>query len=193
MFGQVMPEMCADCPFGSSKSQRNMRNSLRPGRFNEIAQSVWMGASFPCHKTTTFDDDDEYAPTGREKECRGAIEFVSPIAYLPIKGDTPVNYSALDPSDHAASLIETCHGDAHEALALAYTNIEFSHEEETRHYWDRIAIAIQQRIDVKAVPAVFVGDHGEILRVMHAVNPEEMETSNRLLRAIGCDRRWMLL
>lgn len=81
MFGEAMKEMCADCPFGSSKAQRHMRNSLRPRRFNEICQSIWQGGYFPCHKTTTFDDDDEeYSPSGREKQCRGSIEFVEKAA-----------------------------------------------------------------------------------------------------------------
>jgi hypothetical protein len=71
---------CADCPFGSSKAQRHMRKSLRPGRFNEICQSVWLGGYFPCHKTTIFDDDDEYVPAPKEMECRGAIEFVARAA-----------------------------------------------------------------------------------------------------------------
>lgn len=80
MLGQVMPEMCADCPFGSSKAQRHMRNSLRRGRFNEIAQSVWQGGYFPCHKTTVHDDDGEVIPRRQEKQCRGAIEFAERAA-----------------------------------------------------------------------------------------------------------------
>ena len=76
----AMKEMCADCPFGSSKAQRRMRNSLRPGRFKEICQAVWQGYYFPCHKTTGFHDDDLYIPTGKERECRGAIEFVARAA-----------------------------------------------------------------------------------------------------------------
>jgi hypothetical protein len=72
-------KMCADCPFGASESQRHMRRSLKPGRFNEIAQSVWMGAYFPCHKTTTFSDEGEgedLIDRHKERECIGAIEFV---------------------------------------------------------------------------------------------------------------------
>jgi hypothetical protein len=80
MFSEVMPKMCADCPFGSSKKQRHMRNSLMPGRFNEIAQSVWMGAYFPCHKTTTFDDDGELEPSKKQRQCRGALDFVARAA-----------------------------------------------------------------------------------------------------------------
>jgi hypothetical protein len=80
MFGEAMKEMCADCPFGSSKAQRHMRNSLRPGRFNEIAQSVWLGGYFPCHKSTTFDDDGDVQFTREERQCRGALEFVARAA-----------------------------------------------------------------------------------------------------------------
>ena len=35
-----MKEMCADCPFGNSKAQRHMRNSLRPGRLQGIDTAV---------------------------------------------------------------------------------------------------------------------------------------------------------
>ena len=73
-------KMCSDCPFGNSKAQRHMRNSLRPGRFSEICQSVWMGGYFPCHKTTTFDDDGELAYTPKERQCIGSLEFVTRIA-----------------------------------------------------------------------------------------------------------------
>lgn len=72
--------MCADCPFGNSQKQRHMRNSLMPGRFKEIAQSVWRGAYFPCHKTTQFDDDGELIPNPHERQCVGAIEFIERAA-----------------------------------------------------------------------------------------------------------------
>lgn len=77
---KVMAKMCADCPFGSSPAQRHMRTGLRPGRFNEICQSVWAGAYFPCHKTTAFDDDGELTSSTAERECRGAVEFVARAA-----------------------------------------------------------------------------------------------------------------
>lgn len=70
-------KMCSDCPFGGSKAQRHMRRSLRPGRFEEIAQAVWLGAFFPCHKTTEHDDETgEALHTGRERQCAGSIQFV---------------------------------------------------------------------------------------------------------------------
>lgn len=71
-----MKEMCDNCPFGNSKAQRHMRNSLMPGRFSEICQSIWRGFIFACHKTTTHDDEDEYVPTGRDRECAGARQFL---------------------------------------------------------------------------------------------------------------------
>jgi len=52
---------------------------------------------------------------------------------------------AFNPIDHAASLIESCHGDAYEALALAHLNVEFAHGDDL-DYWDRVAIAVQETI-----------------------------------------------
>jgi len=75
--------MCSDCPFGSSKAQLHMRRSLQKGRFNEICQSVWQGAYFPCHKTTTFSDEGDggdLIDRHRERECIGAAEFVERAA-----------------------------------------------------------------------------------------------------------------
>lgn len=68
--------MCDNCPFGSSPAQQHMRNSLAKGRFEEICQSIWRGFTFACHKTTEHDDEDEWIPTERNRECFGAIEFV---------------------------------------------------------------------------------------------------------------------
>lgn len=76
MFGEAMKEMCDSCPFGHGPKQAHMRKSLRRGRFNEICQSIWQGGYFPCHKTTTFDDEGELRPTLKEKACRGALDFV---------------------------------------------------------------------------------------------------------------------
>ena len=103
-----------------------------------------------------------------------------------------MDYSALNPADHAESLIETCQGDAYHAIALAHTNVEFASDDATRDYWDRVSIAIQQRIEANVVPAAFVGENGELLRLV-CISTEEMEMSNRLLRAVGCERRWMRL
>ena len=76
MWREAMKKMCADCPFGNSADQLHMRESLRPGRFKELCQSVFAGAYFPCHKTTEFDDDGELVPSNKERMCKGALEFV---------------------------------------------------------------------------------------------------------------------
>jgi hypothetical protein len=71
-----MEKMCDNCPFGHTEEQEHMRKSLQRGRFNEICQSVFQGYVFACHKTTTHDDDDgEWVPTERDRECAGAILF----------------------------------------------------------------------------------------------------------------------
>ena len=72
---EPMKEMCENCPFGHSEKQRQMRNSLRPGRFNEICQSVFQGHVFMCHKTTTHDDEGEWVMTEKDRECAGSIAF----------------------------------------------------------------------------------------------------------------------
>jgi hypothetical protein len=68
--------LCSDCPFGNKPAQLHMRRSLRPGRFEEICQAVWLGVFFPCHKTTTHDENDEYVRTGKERQCAGSIQFM---------------------------------------------------------------------------------------------------------------------
>jgi hypothetical protein len=54
-----------------------------------------------------------------------------------------MNFEACNPAEHAASMIESCHGNVREALELAHLNMEFSTCEGDRDYWDRVAIAIQ--------------------------------------------------
>jgi hypothetical protein len=68
--------MCDSCPFGRSPAQQHMRRSLRRGRFEEICQSVFAGFIFACHKTTSHDDNGEWVPSERDRECAGAIGFV---------------------------------------------------------------------------------------------------------------------
>lgn len=70
-----MESMCDNCPFGHSKEQAHMRNSLAKGRYNEICQSVFRGELFVCHKTSDHDDEGEWRPTGRDRECAGSIQF----------------------------------------------------------------------------------------------------------------------
>jgi hypothetical protein len=80
MWRDAMNAMCDSCPFGHTAKQRHMRKSLRPGCFEEICQSVWLGGYFPCHKTTKFDDEGETIPHAGEKMCLGALEFVERAA-----------------------------------------------------------------------------------------------------------------
>jgi hypothetical protein len=72
---KAMREMCDTCPFGHSAEQTHMRKSLRPGRFDEICQSVFRGEVFVCHKTTKHDDDGEWTPSESDRECFGSIQF----------------------------------------------------------------------------------------------------------------------
>ena len=143
-------------------------------------------------------------------------------------------YSGFDPDDQAQAIVDSCHGDLQEALAMAHTNTEFASRDEDRDYWDRVAIALQQRItrshfssasnsasplgtdmglsirgnliasqytpadkplsgqNCSLVPAVFMDDFGEILRITLA-DPAEMEQANQLLRVCGSGRRWAFL
>lgn len=75
-----MKEMCESCPFGHSKEQRHMRNSLAKGRFDEICQSVWRGEVFICHKTTKHDDEGEWLPSKGDKVCAGSLQFLERAA-----------------------------------------------------------------------------------------------------------------
>jgi hypothetical protein len=61
---------CKGCPF---------RTDCRPhwlsrARAFEIAQSIQKrGHTFPCHKTTEHDEDDNFVRTGNEQHCAGAL------------------------------------------------------------------------------------------------------------------------
>lgn len=72
-----MKEKCENCPFHESGPGRHLRDSLMPGRFEEIVFGLMRGDHFFCHKTTTGeeDDDGEYLHDGKEKLCAGAIEL----------------------------------------------------------------------------------------------------------------------
>jgi len=72
---QPMAQICDNCPFGHSPKQTHMRRSLARGRFNEICQSVFLGHPFICHKTTSHDDDGEWLPSERDRECAESIAF----------------------------------------------------------------------------------------------------------------------
>jgi hypothetical protein len=69
-------------------------------------------------------------PPCREKHFGGELQAVA------------LSYQLLDPIEHAASMIETCHGDAHEALQLAELNVQFAPGRKERDYWDRVSTAI---------------------------------------------------
>lgn len=63
---------CKDCPFRSDISF-----ALRPERAREITASLLRGESFPCHKTTKFDDDGEPVLNNKkEQHCAGALIFL---------------------------------------------------------------------------------------------------------------------
>ena len=64
-YGLTTP--CPECPF-----RTDIRPYLRPGRVREIEQGLVHGEFF-CHKTTVLNDDDEYAETGKEMHCAGAL------------------------------------------------------------------------------------------------------------------------
>ena len=149
--------------------------------------------------------------------------------------DSGHKYDGLDPDDQAQALVDSCHGDLQEALAMAHTNVDFASRDVDRDYWGRVAIALQQRItrshfssaasnsasplgtdmglsirgnsiasqctpadkplsgqNCSLVPAVFMDDFGEILRITLA-DPAEMEQANQLLRVCGSGRRWAFL
>jgi hypothetical protein len=113
-------------------------------------------------------------------------------ARLNQKWRKPMHYEYINPADHATSMIESCQGDVHEALAMARTNIEFACTDDGRDYWARVAAAIERTTRGEPLlAAVFVDDFGQVLRET-AITPEEVEMANAMLRSIGSGRRWML-
>lgn len=60
---------CKHCPF-----RKDVKPFLHPSRAEDIAYATQNRfATFPCHQTTDFDDDDERIATGKEKECAGFL------------------------------------------------------------------------------------------------------------------------
>jgi hypothetical protein len=65
---------CKRCPFLASRPI-----PLRPGRVEEIRDSLRDGGSFPCHKTVDYDeagddiDNGTWNPRGAELHCAGAL------------------------------------------------------------------------------------------------------------------------
>lgn len=58
---------CENCPF-----RRDVPGYLHPGRVTEIERSLER-ATFPCHKTTEFDDDGQARATAKTQHCAGAL------------------------------------------------------------------------------------------------------------------------
>lgn len=67
-------KMCRDCPFASHGPGLRLRRTLARGRWAEILNSLRRDASFPCHKTTEFDDEGEVI-RGTGLLCAGALEW----------------------------------------------------------------------------------------------------------------------
>jgi hypothetical protein len=66
---------CCDCPFADSGAGLHLRKSLGRGRWREILASLRDEKTFPCHKTTKYDDDEGEALPGTGLLCAGAIEW----------------------------------------------------------------------------------------------------------------------
>jgi hypothetical protein len=67
-----MSAPCDNCPF-----RTDIRGYLRPGRVREIANSLFRQQSFPCHKTTVPDGDDELTDGPNSQQCAGAEIFLA--------------------------------------------------------------------------------------------------------------------
>jgi hypothetical protein len=50
-----MVERCSNCPFAESGEGLRERESLRPGRMEEIFEELGKGSYFVCHKTICAD------------------------------------------------------------------------------------------------------------------------------------------
>lgn len=59
---------CGNCPFRND----GKGVPLRPGRAEEICDELDRG-TFPCHKTTRFDDEGGHVPHENEQHCAGAL------------------------------------------------------------------------------------------------------------------------
>jgi hypothetical protein len=62
---------CAHCPF-----RKDVPIYLRQDRREEIAESIANGHFFPCHETTSHDEDGSAYWTGETVECAGAAKAV---------------------------------------------------------------------------------------------------------------------
>lgn len=59
---------CAKCPF-----RNNRETYLTYERAEEIADSLRMGADFPCHETIEHDEDGEGIRNSESQFCAGAL------------------------------------------------------------------------------------------------------------------------
>lgn len=68
-----MSTPCEHCPF-----RTDIKGYLRRDRVVEIAESLFRGASFPCHKTTDWDDEeDDLVEPDDSVQCAGAEIFLA--------------------------------------------------------------------------------------------------------------------
>lgn len=72
----TMKTPCEHCPF-----RTDIEGYLRGDRVREIAESLFRGASFPCHETTEAweddDGDDDMHETEKSQQCAGAEIFLA--------------------------------------------------------------------------------------------------------------------
>lgn len=72
----LMASPCEHCPF-----RTDIGGYLRGDRVREIAESLFRGASFPCHKTTeSWEDEDgesDHIETEDSQQCAGAEIFLA--------------------------------------------------------------------------------------------------------------------
>lgn len=64
-----MARPCANCPWNETGPGRRLRDSLMPGRWQEIVRAMLAGEHFTCHKTTEETGD------GSRLLCAGALRF----------------------------------------------------------------------------------------------------------------------
>lgn len=70
-----MEEMCDNCPFAHEGAGKQLRDSLRHGRWPEILHSLVDGKMFPCHKTVNYEEDSEGKIDKGTRACAGAIQW----------------------------------------------------------------------------------------------------------------------
>lgn len=110
-FGRFMAlkKPCADCPFVVAHEF-----PLHASRRQEIAQSLRVGESFPCHKTVTYDDDGQVVRNRGESRCFGAASVLHKSGEAPMQleqiayrlGVADYNPDALDREDTFSTLEE---------------------------------------------------------------------------------------